>query len=64
MYPCIVLCHYNAVNFLANIHESHSPIKARYVVSFVDPASDGYFASVPVISYAIFYNVGLHYNCA
>ena len=39
-----------------------SPIRARYVVSFVDPASDWYSASVPVIIYVISYNIGLHYN--
>ena len=39
-----------------------SPIRARYGVSFEDPASDWYSASVPVIIYVICYNIGLCYN--
>ena len=34
----------------------------RYGVPFVDPASDWYSASVPVIIYVIFYNIGAHYK--
>ena len=52
--------HYNAVNFLTNIHKtSHSlPVRARYGVSFVSPAFDWYSASVPAI-HAISYYIGL-----
>ena len=39
-----------------------SPVKARYGVSFVDPASDWYSASVPVIIYVLSYNIGPRYN--
>ena len=39
-----------------------SPVKARYGVSFVDPASDWYSASVLQIIYVISYNTGLCYN--
>ena len=31
-------------------------------MAFVDPASDGYFASVSVIIYVMSYNIGPHYN--
>ena len=55
-----VHCRYNTVNFLTNIHKIH-PI-ARPLVSFVDPASDWYSASVPVIIYVISYNFGPHDN--
>ena len=42
---------------------SHSsPVRARCGVSFVDPASDRYFATVPVVIYAISYNIGPRYN--
>ena len=34
----------------------------RYGVSFVGPASDWYSASVPVIIYAISYNIGPYHN--
>ena len=39
-----------------------SPVRARYGVSFVDPASDWYSASVPVIIHVISYNTGSRYN--
>ena len=39
-----------------------SPVRARYVVSFLNPASHWYCASVPVIIYVISYNFGLRYN--
>ena len=48
-----VRCHYNAVNFLANVHKRH-PI-AR-------PLSYRYSASVPVIIYAVSYYIGPRYN--
>ena len=38
------------------------PIRARYGLCFVDPASDWHSASVPVIIYVISYNIGPHYN--
>ena len=57
-----VQCRYNAVNFLINIHKSH-PIARPWLWSFfVNPASDWYSASVPVIIYVIFYNIRQHYN--
>ena len=37
-------------------------MRVRYGVSIVDPASDWYSASVPVIIYAISYNTGPCYN--
>ena len=37
-----------------------SPVRARYAVSFVDPASDWYIASVSVIIYVIFHNIRQH----
>ena len=39
-----------------------SPVRARYGVSFVDPASGRYFAWVPVIIYVLFYNIEPRYN--
>ena len=36
--------------------------RASYGVSFVDPASDWYSASVPVIINVTSYNIGPHYN--
>ena len=42
---------------------SHSsPVRSRYVVSFVDPASDWYSAWVHGIIYAISYYIGPRYN--
>ena len=63
--PNTVRCHYNAVNFLTNIHERQSiarPLGRAMGVSFVDPACDWYSSPVPVIIHAISYNIGLHYN--
>ena len=51
-----VQCCYNAVNSQKTPHSS--PIRMRYGVSFVDPASDWYHAPVPVIIYVISYNIG------
>ena len=56
-----VQSHYNVVNFLTNIYKS-SPVRVRYEVSFVDPESDWYFASISVIINEISYNIGLCYN--
>ena len=42
--------HYNAVNFLTNIHKGH-PIGRP--LSYVDPASDWYSTSVPVVSVSV-----------
>ena len=39
-----------------------STVRSGYGVSFVDPASDWYSASVPVIIYVIHYNIGPRYN--
>ena len=39
-----------------------SPVRARYMVSFVETAFDWYYASVPLIINAISYYVGLRYN--
>ena len=39
-----------------------SSIRVSYGVSFVDPASDWYSVSVPVIIYVVFYNIGPNYN--
>ena len=57
-------CKYNAVNFLKNIHKTphSSPVRARYRVSIVDPASDWYSPWVPAIIYAISYCIGPCYN--
>ena len=41
---------------LKTLHSS--PIRERYGVSFVDPASDWYSAWVPVIIYVISYSIG------
>ena len=42
---------------------SHSsPVRASYGVFFVDPASDWYSATVPVIVYVITCNIGSRYN--
>ena len=58
-----VRCHYNAVSkkYHRNIPHS-SPVRVRYGVSFVDPASDWYSALVPAISNAICYYIGQRYN--
>ena len=64
-YQYTVRCRYNAVSFLTNIHKNtphSSPVMAKYGVSFVDPASDWYSASVSVIIYVISYNTGPCYN--
>ena len=56
---------YKAINFLIHIHKKtphSSPVRVRYGVSFVDPGSDWYSASVPVIIYVISYNIGPRYN--
>ena len=43
--------------------DTHSlPVRVRYGVSFVGPASEWYFAWVPAIIYAISYYTGPHYN--
>ena len=58
-------CHYNVVNFFQKYSQKtthSSPIRPRYGVSFVDPASDWYFASLPVIIYVISYNIGPCHN--
>ena len=39
-----------------------SPVRTRYGVYFVNPASDWYSASVLVIIYVISYNIGSRYN--
>ena len=39
-----------------------SPIRVRYGLSFMDPASDGHSTSDPVIIHVISYNTGPHYN--
>ena len=39
-----------------------SPVRVRYEVSFVDPASDWYSVSFPVIIYVKCYNIGQRYN--
>ena len=45
------------VNFLTNIRD-----RARNGVSFVDPASNWYSASVPLITYEMSYTTGQRYN--
>ena len=39
-----------------------SPVRARYGVSFLDPASDWHWASIPAIIHAISYYIGPRYN--
>ena len=39
-----------------------SPVRVRHGVSFLYQASDWYSASVPVIVYIIYYNIGSRYN--
>ena len=53
-----VRCRYNAINFLTNIHKRH-PIARPF---FVDPVSDWYSASVPMIIDVISHNIGPRYN--
>ena len=53
-----VQCHYNAVNFLTNIHKRHHIAE----VSFVDSVSDWFSACVLSIIYAICYYIGPRYN--
>ena len=50
--------------FSQNIHKTphSSPVRARYGVPYVDPASDWYSVTVPVIIYEISYNIGPRYN--
>ena len=58
-------CRYNAVKFCQILprNTAHSsPVMARYVVSFVDPASDWYSASLLVIKYLMSYDIGPRYN--
>ena len=65
MWPYTVRCRYNAVNFLKKYSQrtTHSsPVKARYGMSFVDPASDWYSSRVPAIIYAVSYYIGPHNN--
>ena len=67
-HPCYwytVRCHYSTVNFLTSIHRGHHiacPLRWGMGVSFVDSASDWYFASVPAIIYATSDYIGLPYN--
>ena len=67
-HPCYwytVRCHYSTVNFLTSIHRRHHiacPLRWGMGVSFVDSASDWYFASVPAIIYATSDYIGLPYN--
>ena len=57
-----VECCYNTVNFLTNIHKRHPIACSLGLLSFVDPLSDWYSASVPVIIYVTSYNIRLCYN--
>ena len=60
-----VQCHYNAVNFLTNIHQRHPiarPSGRGMGVSFVGPAPDWHSAWVPTIIYAISHYSGPRYN--
>ena len=53
-------CRYKAINFLTNIHKIQPracPLGRSTECLFVDPASDWYSASVPVIIYVISYRV-------
>ena len=52
MFLTTVQCRYDVANFLKNMNKStshSSPVRARYGMSFVDPAPDWYCASVPAI---------------
>ena len=42
--------------------KSQKTVRARYGVSFVDPASDWYSTSIPLIIYVMSYNIGPRYN--
>ena len=55
---------YNGTPLYSQKTSYSSPVKARYGVSFVDPASDSYSISVPVIIYVVSYNIGPCYNDA
>ena len=60
-----VQCRYNMVNFSHKYSQKtphSSPVRVSYGVSFVNPASDWYWALVFAIIYAIFYYIGLRYN--
>ena len=60
-YPMI----WSVVNFPPQNSQKtpHSwPVGVRYGVSFMDPASDWYSALVPVIIYAVSYNIGPCHN--
>ena len=60
-----VRCYYNPSQFSQKYSQktSHSsPVRARYEVSFVNPASDWYSAWVPAIIYAISYYIWLRCN--
>ena len=61
---CTVWCRYRAVSFLTNIQKTvhSSPVRVKYGVLFVDPASDWYSASIPVIINVMSYNIGPCYN--
>ena len=65
MYSMVILwgrystVHYIVVKFLKKYQQKTSP---SYGLSFVDPASGWYSASVPVIINAISYYNRLHYN--
>ena len=56
-------CRYNAAIFHTNIRKRH-PFTQIFIkdTPFVDPASDWYSASVPVIIYEITYNIEPRYN--
>ena len=54
---------YSAVPILSQIFTKDIPYLLRWgEVPFVDPASDWYSASVPVIIYEISYNIEPRYN--
>ena len=57
--PNTVRCHYDAVYLPTDIHKGQ-PI-ARPLVYFVDPASDWYSVSVPIVIYVISYDIGPRY---
>ena len=64
IYLSTMRCRYSTVHFLRNIQKRYSylPVRARYGVSFVDPASDWYSTLVRVIIYVKSYNITPHYN--
>ena len=60
-----VWCRYNAViSFHKHSQKPphNSPVREMYEMYFVDPVSDWYSASAPVIIYVISYNSGSRYN--